>query len=253
MEQLFLQSIMKLASVAVFIQMIEYWWLRFIFSDKGIWKTSDLKKNNWVVSYSLTQVALVLGIASSFLLFFIPVFSIPTLLVVLILTFRMRGPFNGGSDSMSAVVLVGLSIWSLAPQNPWVQKFSLLYIGLHSLASYFIAGLVKARVPQWWSGEALTAIVLKSSYNIPNRFQKWVEMNPKKTRALGWIVLLFELLFPLALLSPKSAALFILAAGVFHLLNAYILGLNRFLFIWVSTYPALYYCSWFLKALVAAS
>ena len=56
---------------------------------------------------------------------------------------------------------------------------------------------------------------------------------------LGWAVIVFEVSFPLVLLTPLSIAIGILAIGVmFHLGSAAVMGLNSF--VW--PFPATYAC-----------
>ena len=56
---------------------------------------------------------------------------------------------------------------------------------------------------------------------------------------MGWAVILFELVFPLALLDPVALKLALLCAAGFHFSNACFFGLNRFFWIWLCAYPAL--------------
>ena len=60
---------------------------------------------------------------------------------------------------------------------------------------------------------------------------------------LSWLLLLFEIGFPVALVSPDLSIVVILIAIAFHVGNFYIFGLNRFVFAWLACYPALYFCS----------
>ena len=56
---------------------------------------------------------------------------------------------------------------------------------------------------------------------------------------LSVAVILFEVVFPLALISLLTTALALALAAGFHLSNALFLGLNRFVWAWISAYPAL--------------
>jgi hypothetical protein len=59
----------------------------------------------------------------------------------------------------------------------------------------------------------------------------------------SWAVMIFECLFPLALVNTQSCLAFMSVAILFHLSNFYLFGLNRFLLSWAAAYPALLYCS----------
>jgi hypothetical protein len=56
---------------------------------------------------------------------------------------------------------------------------------------------------------------------------------------MSWAVMLFELAFPLTLVSQASLAAGLTVAALFHLANACLFGLNRFFWTWVATYPAI--------------
>ena len=149
---------------------------------------------------------------------------------------RWRGAFNGGSDAMSLVVLWPLALASLMPW-PLTQHLALAYIGVQTLLSYWIAGLVKLAQPSWRQGKALKLFFETPQYNVPSLIRVWIR-RPGAAFLLGWGVLLFELLSPLALSSPTATLFFLPAAGFFHLINAAVLGLNRFTWAWLSAYPA---------------
>jgi hypothetical protein len=51
--------------------------------------------------------------------------------------------------------------------------------------------------------------------------------------------MLFELVFPLALLSPQALVIGLGLAVLFHFVNACLFGLNRFFWIWLAAYPSL--------------
>jgi hypothetical protein len=51
--------------------------------------------------------------------------------------------------------------------------------------------------------------------------------------------MVFEVLFPLALVSQVSLIVALVVAAGFHLANACVFGLNRFFGIWLAAYPSL--------------
>jgi hypothetical protein len=60
----------------------------------------------------------------------------------------------------------------------------------------------------------------------------------------SWLVIVFECAFPLVLwVRPQGAALLLACGLAFHLCNALVLGLNRFLWAWLAGYPALLFWS----------
>lgn len=160
-----------------------------------------------------------------------PLFPHWSVVLVLFLTswliaVRWRGTFNGGSDSMTIHILAAWFVYLSEPDNAWVERGCLYYVALQLTLSYFTAGVAKLRNPEWRNGQALTRFV------------------PLKAGAVSALLLIgFECLFPLALLGPWVCAGFVAAGIVFHLLNSYYLGLNRFFFVWLAAYPALFLTS----------
>ncbi|MEM7212614.1 MAG: hypothetical protein AAF479_12100 [Pseudomonadota bacterium] len=57
--------------------------------------------------------------------------------------------------------------------------------------------------------------------------------------AASWGVMLFEVLFPLAILSQPLLIAALFTAAMFHLANACLFGLNRFLWVWIASYPSM--------------
>jgi len=56
---------------------------------------------------------------------------------------------------------------------------------------------------------------------------------------LSWTLMLFEMLFPLALLDATLLKAALAVAALFHLVDGCVFGLNRFLWIWLAAYPCL--------------
>lgn len=127
-----------------------------------------------------------------------------TLISITLLTaIRFGGSLNGGSDAMTMVVLSSRLV-------PWGRT----YLAVQLTLSYFVAGLVKLRMPEWRSGRALTALT-----GLPG----W----------LTWPTLLWECSFPLVWFWPIP---YLTAGVLFHFLNIKKLGLNRFFWIWLAAY-----------------
>ena len=68
---------------------------------------------------------------------------------------------------------------------------------------------------------------------------------------VGWAVIVFELLFPLALVAPNSLMFSLFAIGaIFHLGNALVMGLNTFLWTFLAAYPAVWYCHVLIQSIL---
>lgn len=155
---------------------------------------------------------------------------------------RFRGTFNGGSDYMTVLALLALTLARLFRSYPVAATATYLYVAVQLVFSYFIAGLVKWREPAWRSGTALSTFVNDARFASP----RWARALFGGTR-LGplacWAVLAFECTFPLALLEPRATIPYVVLGGAFHLFNAAVFGLNRFFFAWSAAYPALVFAS----------
>ncbi|MGB1700455.1 MAG: HTTM domain-containing protein, partial [Nannocystaceae bacterium] len=161
-------------------------------------------------------------------------------LVTLLVAVRWRGSVNGGSDSITLITLLCAGIGRGFDHDERVVTGALAYLALQSIASYLIAGVVKLRSSRWRSGEALRHFVQSAAVGPPPRILHWsLEKRRAQIAAVGLI--LFELGAPMALLSPKVTPIFIAVALCFHAVNAWVLGLHRFLWAWLATYPAVYF------------
>jgi len=150
---------------------------------------------------------------------------------------RFQGPYNGGSDRMSLLILSCLCLAHLAPTAYW-QEMAIGYLALQLVLSYFISGWVKIVNPEWRSGRALCDVFQFSAYPVSENLRTW-HQSPKLLFAVSWWVMLFELLFPLALISKETLIAALAITGSFHFSNACFLGLNRFFWIWIACYPSI--------------
>ena len=165
-------------------------------------------------------------------------------LSTLIILIRWRGAFNGGSDFMTIVVLTGVLVSQLAqpfagPALAW--KAGLWYITLHSITSYFISGAIKLLSREWRDGRMLTHFLDGGLYGpLPpdSLFRQ-----RRVALLASWSFILWECLFPLALAGPHWALVWCAIAAIFHLLVFRFFGLNRFVWAWSASFPAIVYCS----------
>ncbi len=157
--------------------------------------------------------------------------------ISLAMLWRYQGPYNGGSDKMTMLILSCLSLAHLAP-TPFWQEMALSYLAVQLVLSYFVSGWVKVVNPEWRCGEALCDVFRFSAYPVSEALRSLAE-RPRFLFVMGWAVILFELVFPLALLDPVALKLALLCAAGFHFSNACFFGLNRFFWIWLCAYPAL--------------
>lgn len=185
---------------------------------------------------ALTQVLLCL-ICFSFPTFWIVLLLLTTHLIVCI---RFRGTFNGGSDMMTFVILTGLLI-SFASKDERYQKLGLIYIAIHTLYSYFKAGLVKVKFKEWRNGHAAPAFLERSLYLDMKSIAQWLRYRPRLSQTLCLSVIIFELSALALPLVPTFALSYFALAASFHFLNFLSFGLNRFFWIWLTAWPAVLY------------
>lgn len=246
----------RLLGVAVALQSVELLQLRAAWSPVGIWTWAVLQDDlrgfpaparsllapllrpfgfTCVVALRLAAAVLLVAAAAPA--------ALPILLAAQVLIgVRWRGAFNGGSDAMTLVVLLGLCVAALAPDVLLVQRGALLHIALQAALSYFVAGVVKLRGRRWRDGTALFEFVRCTRYQAPAAAQRWLARRPVAVAA-SWAVMLFDTGFPLALLHPTACHVVLALALLFHLANVWLFGLNRFLFAWAAAWPAVWYAS----------
>lgn len=156
------------------------------------------------------------------------------------LTVRSRGPVCGGSDSMYFQVQLGLFVAALGYINPLLVKLGLGWIAAQSVLSYFLAGVGKIRNAGWRDGTALQQLFASNGPYVLLHGIRRLASAKMLCAGLGWSVVLFELGFPMVLALPTAGkTIFLGLALFFHLTNAVVLGLNRFIWAWAATYPAL--------------
>lgn len=155
---------------------------------------------------------------------------------LLILPF-FNGPYNGGADRMSLLVLICLTGAHALP-DAHRRELAFGYLGMQLLLSYVIAGWVKIVNPDWRSGRALRDVFLFSAYPVSEGLRRWAD-HPRLLLFAGWGVMVFELVFPLTVLSRPALIAGLAVAALFHGANACLFGLNRFFWIWICAYPSI--------------
>jgi hypothetical protein len=150
---------------------------------------------------------------------------------------RFQGPYNGGSDRMSLLILCCLCLVHFLPVLRW-QEVAFGYLSVQMVLSYFMAGFVKIMNPEWRHGRALQDVFLFSAYPVSEALRGWAKW-PRLMLMMSWAVMLFELVFPLTLLTQTTLIIGLIIAASFHLANACLFGLNRFFWIWLAAYPSI--------------
>ncbi|WP_339759601.1 HTTM domain-containing protein [uncultured Sulfitobacter sp.] len=175
-------------------------------------------------------VALLTGLHSQWVLLALCVHSIFVL-------HRFQGPYNGGSDRMGLLILYCLCLSRWLPAG-LLSQATFGYLGIQVILSYFISGQVKIVNPEWRSGRALADVFSFSAYPVAEKLRRMANW-PRLLWGASWVVMLFEVLFPLSFLNATVLSAALVLAAMFHLANAWLFGLNRFLWFWIASYPSL--------------
>ncbi|WP_371627565.1 hypothetical protein OG245_36175 [Streptomyces sp. NBC_01116] len=152
---------------------------------------------------------------------------------------QLRGPYGGeGADQILLLVFTVLTVTALHPHTS-TMRLSLYFLAAQSALAYLTAGLYKAASPVWRDGTALAGILGTRCFGNPH-LAALAARHPGPTAWAARGIIIFEILFPLVLLTPPSALFLVLSAGaLFHLACATTMGLNVFLWAFTATYPAL--------------
>lgn len=242
-----------LISLACLLQSIELLLLHKYWKKNAIWDWDILKAGRSKFSQVTLSIflkpsnylsLLLLTISLSLLgLFTTNYYIVPILLLTATLSsIRWGGTFNGGSDYMTLLVLLMSSGAILLPE--WSHYFW-FYLGVQVVLSYFISGVSKLKNPEWRSGQALSKLLTKSNYSVPDSIKK-IAANSQTALFLSWLIIIFELAAVTVFIHPAVCLVFMGIAFLFHVANFFVLGLNRFVFAWLAAYPALYFMISFL-------
>jgi hypothetical protein len=176
------------------------------------------------------SIGLLLGFNSDWMLLALSVHS-------LLILHRFQGPYNGGSDRMGLLVLYCLCLAHWLPDGvPSEAAFG--YLAVQVMVSYFVSGQVKIVNRDWRSGRALRDVFDFSAYTVAESL-RGLANRPRLLWAASWAVMLFEVLFPLSFVSSTTLIFALCVAVLFHVANACLFGLNRFVWFWIASYPSL--------------
>lgn len=236
------------------VQSVELWSIRDRLADSGVWRWPLLRSEHdalpaplrWLFLLLLPYrpfIALVVlrALASGWMLAGGTVALAPLLLVAQVaICVRFRGTFNGGSDYMSVVLLLALSL----AVTPSFTRAALAYVAVQTTLSYGIAGLVKIKSREWRDGRALQGFLTLAArrHGAPHAITDDLT-TPRRSQLLALAIIGFECSFPLAWLDPRACAAYLAIGLAFHVANSVVFGLNRFFLAWAAAYPAVLYCS----------
>ena len=221
-----------------------------------------LSKNLWSVSLNklldfpvvLLVLAARLGSLILLILFIGDALLEPLLLVIIILSILLvnyRHIYGqDGSDQMLSIIFITLLLNSFFSSYYLVTELCIVFIAFQSCLSYCTAGIAKLVGEKWRSGTAVFEIFNTNTYGTI-LVANFLKQYPGISRIMSWIVILVESSFPLVLVVGYPLALFFIVWGiVFHIMNAFIMGLNTFLWAFLATYPAILFCALSFQTMV---
>ena len=179
---------------------------------------------------AVLSVALLLGVHSPWMLLALSLHSLMVL-------HRYQGPYNGGSDRMGLLVLYCLCLSHWLPEGV-LSEAAFGYLAVQVILSYFISGQVKIVNADWRSGQALRDVFSFSVYPVSQSLRRLAN-NPRLLWYASWAVMLFEVLFPFSFLNYATLIAALVVAAAFHVANACLFGLNRFVWFWIASYPSI--------------
>jgi len=152
-----------------------------------------------------------------------------------------RAVFGGdGADQMGMVVALGLTITSagVASGDRTLALVGVSAVAAQATLAYFIAGAAKLSSATWRSGHAMPRVMSTRTFGDP--FAARIAAGyPRFSHGLCWFVIVTEMLFPLVFMVPWNVAMLALVGyGLFHVCNAYFMGLNAFVWSFIATYPS---------------
>lgn len=142
-----------------------------------------------------------------------------------------------GSDQVSFLVQTAAAL-GRAGGTDASRTAAVQFIGAQTVLSYGASGWAKLPGQAWRSGDALVKIMRTRTYG-DEWFYQQLQRYPAASRVLCHAVLAIESGFPLLLLKRgRYIEAGLLVMGGFHLANARFMGLSRFAWAFMSTYPA---------------
>lgn len=149
------------------------------------------------------------------------------LLLLDISIFSINTPYSYGADAIRTSLLFYLVF---IPRRPNYYMWAYIrVVQVHLCIIYFFGGLEKALGNSWWNGEAIWKTI-----NLPYFQQgyRWhidlLQEHPWLAVLAGWLIILLELFYPLAVYIARSRFIWLTAIALMHTGIAMLMGLWNF-------------------------
>lgn len=212
----------------------------------NIYNLKSLKYNiilRWLFSNnSILLLISIRLILSTLFLFDLISFSFLYLILIIQVIILIRNELCLNlADSFSFLVLFGLSNYFYS-DSQFNKEISLYFIAIMTLISYLFTSFYKFKGEKWRKGNALKLIMGSAAYG-NERVHDFLDKNKKTSIFLNHSIILFQAGSILSIFSPKISIIFIFIGIIFHLSIAALMNLNNFFWVYLSTYPCIYYLS----------
>ena len=146
-----------------------------------------------------------------------------------------------GTDQVGFLVSSASTLARTLHRRPALVDSVLWAVGLQATLSYAASGWVKVTSDTWRSGRALPGVTRTLTYGDGGMY-RLLTRYPKTARVLGASVLMMECGFPLVYAAGgRIARPWCHGTASFHLVNARVMGLGRFVWAFGSMHPAVRY------------
>lgn len=236
MTEVFVEATYIATSWLILIQTFE------LFNCSWIWRANGISP--WPIEkfrVQLPHLLLCRLIVTIVGLFFldkntIPLFALLQIVLYLPISLHFTNRLGGGSESMTYVLLIGLSLISIEIHD---KSIGHVWIATNTLVTYYRAGIQKYKNLSWRNGSALLQFLSYSSYSTPPLL---LNLTRRYRKIISWMIILLEIVLPITCaIFAKAFLVVILFGTIFHAINIYLFGLNMFFWAWIATYPSLMY------------
>ncbi|MEW1976561.1 hypothetical protein AB0301_16015 [Microbacterium profundi] len=154
-------------------------------------------------------------------------------------TVQGSGFGQDGADQALIVEQASQLAAAFSPAGGAGEGAARYFLSAQAVLSYFSSGIVKLISPVWRSGDAMLGITRTTSYG-SEVLNSLMRRYPVIRKAAAWGVIIGETSAPLALILPRPARLVWQASMILmHVSIAAFMGLNRFMWAFVSLHPVL--------------
>lgn len=145
-----------------------------------------------------------------------------------------------GSDQVATQVQTVTGLARLA-KSPQVADALMWYLALQANMSYAASGWVKVTGTKWRDGSALPGVLRTRTYGW-ERAYRLTRRHPRVSRVAQHGVLAMECLFPVVYLAGgRLTRVMVGSAASFHVANAFVMGLGRFMTAFPAMHPMIAY------------